>query len=163
MKFQAYYLILFSFLLILLGGCKDDKITTPQNNTDVIVKVSNTNYNHNSFKTHFPDSASLHNISSAYSYNYSWERKAELINGMKIKVTALGEDVTVIERILTTTGCNISGAYILPTYAEKAKYEDKDVWVVQFTYGLGNPVFEHFKCFAYSIPNLDTLDYTGCK
>jgi len=82
---------------------------------------------------------------------------------MKANVSKLGENVNIIESILEKVGCNVSGEYILPTYAEKAKYEDKDVWLVQFTYGLGNPEFGHFKCFAFSIPDLDTLNYFGCK
>jgi hypothetical protein len=163
MKLQAYYLILFSFLLILLSGCEENKITDPQNVNGVIVKVSNTDYNLNSFRAHFPDTTSLHNICTAYSNNYSEERKAELITNMKGKVAALGQDVTIIEQILTRTGCNTPGEYILPTYAEKAKYESKDAWLIQFTYGLGNSGFGHYKCFVFSIPNLDTLHYITCR
>jgi hypothetical protein len=163
MKLLAYYLALFSFLLILLCACEENKITDPQNIDEVVVKVSNTDYNLNSFRAHFPDSASLHNISTAYSNNYSEERKAGLISNMKSKVTALRQDVTIIEQILTKTGCNMPGKYILPTYAEKAKYEGKDAWLIQFTYGLGNPRFGHYMCFVFSIPNLDTLKYITCR
>lgn len=163
MKLQNYYQFIFILLLIILIGCKDDKITDPQNNAEVVVKKSNIDYNQNSFKILFPDSSSLKNISTAYSSNYSEERKAKLIENMKAKVSKLGEDVIIIESILSKAGCNIPGEYILPTYAEKAKYDGKDVWLVQFTYGLGNPGFGHFKCFAFSIPNLDTLNYFGCK
>lgn len=163
MKLKNGSLIFFLLLLIPLSGCKDDKITSPQSNADVIVKLSGTDYNQNSFKTLFPDTASLKNINTAYSNNYSEERKTELLSNMKIKVKELGEDVTVIEKILARAGCNMSGVYILPTYAEKAKYNGKDAWLVQFTYGLSSPDFGHFKCFALSIPDLDTLDYVGCK
>ncbi|HOD62088.1 MAG TPA: hypothetical protein PKG96_08310 [Bacilli bacterium] len=163
MKLRNHYQFISILLLIILIGCKDDKITDPQNNAEVVVKKSNTDYNQNSFKTLFPDSSSLKSISTAYSSNYSEERKAKLIENMKANVSKLGEDVNIIESILEKVGCNVSGEYILPTYAEKAKYEDKDVWLVQFTYGLGNPEFGHFKCFAFSIPNLDTLNYFGCK
>jgi hypothetical protein len=163
MKLKNSYLIFFLLLLIPLYGCKDDKITSPQSNAEVVVKVSGTDYNQNSFNTLFPDTASLKYISTAYSNNYSEERRTKLINDMKSKVRALGEDVAVIENILTRAGCNMSGVYILPTYVEKAKYNGKDAWLVQFTYGLSSPDFGHFKCFALSIPDLDTLDYAACK
>jgi len=163
MKLQNYCQYFFIFLFIILFGCKNDKITDPQNNAEVVVKISGIDYNQKSFRTLFPDSSSLKNISTAYSSNYSEERRAKLIDNMKNKVSKLGEDVKVIESILSKTGCTVSGAYILPTYAEKAKYEGKDVWMVQFTYGLGNSGFGHYKCFAFSIPNLDTLNYLGCR
>jgi len=163
MKHQNHYRIIFILLFIALIGCNHDKITTPENNAGVVVKVSNTDYDQNSFHTLFPDTSSLKSISEAYSSNYSEERRAKLLENMKADIISLGEDVKVFEGILSNSGCNNSGEYILPTYAEKAKYEGKRVWLVQFIYGFGTPSFGHYKCFAFSIPNLDTLNYFGCK
>ena len=156
---------IFFLFLLLNNGCKEDNSTNIANNStaDVVVKVSNTNYSQESFRQLFPDSASLAIISSAYSTNYSEERRTALIATMKNKVSELGENVTVIDTILTRAGCNSSGEYILPTYAEKAKYNGVDAWLIQFTYGLSNSQFEHYKCYALSVPSLDTLNYVGCK
>ena len=162
-KILSMSIILLS--LLINNGCKEDKSTNTADNSTaiVVVKTSNTNYSQESIHRLFPDSASLAIISSAYSTNYSEERRAALIATMKKEVSELGEDVTVIDTILTRAGCNSSGEYILPTYAEKAKYNGIDAWLIQFTYGLGNSGFGHYKCYAFSVPSLDTLNYVGCK
>ncbi|HPI38505.1 MAG TPA: hypothetical protein PK397_11235 [Ignavibacteriaceae bacterium] len=163
MKRQKIYSIIFIFLLFVPAGCNEDKITDQQSNARVVVKVSDTDYNQNNFTTLFPDTSSFNSISRAYSNNYTEVRRAKLIENMKADILKLGEDATLIESILSKTGCSIRGEYILPTYAEKAKYEGKDAWLVQFIYGFGYPEFGHFKCFAFSVPDLDTLMYFGCK
>jgi len=151
---------LFLFLLIAYG-CS----TEPEENITAkpVVKKTSVNYNQETFSTYFPDTISLQNISRAYSNNFSEESRKALIDYMKGEVIKLGEDVNIFDNILSQTGCKLNGEYLLPTYAEKAKFENQDAWIFQVTYGLGGPNFEHYKCFAFSVENLDTLAYKGCK
>ncbi len=166
MKASTISIGLVFLFLFLSNGCKKDESTNTGDNfatSDVVVKVTNTNYSQDSFNLLFPDIASLTMIRSAYSTNYSEERRATLVAAMKKKVSDLGEDTTIVETILTHAGCNSSGEYILPTYAEKAKYNGVNAWLIQFAYGLGNPGFGHYKCYALSLPSLDTLNYRDGK
>lgn len=151
-------LFLLPFIIILfflVFSCNDDEdIFVPE----VIVKISNTDYNESGFLDLFPHQESLNQISSAFNNNYSEDRKNILTN-MKIKVAALGEDAAIMNNILISMGCYDVGEYILPTYAERAKFNGRDVWLIQFTYALDTPVFVRVKCIAFSIPDIEELFY----
>lgn len=152
------------FIVFIILGC-NEKSTEPKDviTAKPVVKKSSVNFTAQSFNTLFPDSITLKNISTAYSNNYSEALWENLLEYMKGEVTKLGEDVTVFDNVLSQTRCKLSGEYLLPTYAERAKYEGKEVWLLQITYGLGEPNFAHYKCFAISVVNLDTLAYVGCR
>jgi hypothetical protein len=154
-------------LFVLTAGCRDlVEPSTGDNgpgNVEATVKASTTDYNQDAFRRLFPDSVSLQRISSAFTNNYTEQRKTTLVENMLTRVSALGEVPAVLDTIVTRAGCRTPGENILPTYAERAHYAGRDAWIVQFTYGLGVPTFGHYKCFAYSISNLDTLDYLGCR
>ena len=159
-KLIAFNSLFFLFLLF-VSGCtteSEDNITPKP-----VVKKTSVNYTHETFKTSFPDTISLHNISKAYSNNYSEDKKNKLLDYMRSEVSKLGEDSNIFENILSQTGCKLTGEYVLPTYAERAKYENQEVWIFQITLGLGEPKFFHYKCFALSLTNLDTLAYNGPK
>lgn len=129
-----------------------------------VVKVTQNDYDKNSFMKSFPDTVSLNLIATAYSNNYYSENIKTLLNCyMQEQVKKLGQDVKIFEKIQTLSGCNVANEYILPTYAEKAKYNGKDVWIIQVAYGLSSPALAHFKCYAFGIEKLDMLDYFGCK
>jgi hypothetical protein len=157
---------IFLFLLIstLLFNCSDN--ISDQENTffaKPVVKRSNTNYTEDSFTNSFPDNSSLQFISNAYTNNFTEEIRIELFDYMKNEVTKLGEDVLVFENILEQTNCNKKGLYLVPTYAERAQYENREVWIFQLTFGLGKPIFGRARCFVFGIPNLDTLNYIGTR
>ena len=151
------FLLFLSFLIL---AC-NEKSTKPSDEITAkpVVKKSNINYNHISFNSSFPDTISLNNISKAYSNNYSEELKSKILDYMKSEVIKLGEDVSIFDSVLCITGCkrSFSAVYLLPTYAERAQYENQDAWIFQVTYGLGVPNFGRFKCFAISVAKLDTL------
>ena len=152
---------LFFLFLLFVPGCTtetDETITIKP-----VIKKTTTNYNQSTFYTSFPDSISLQNMSKAYSNNYPEDTRNKLLTYMRSEVSKLGEDLSIFENILSLTGCKLSGEYLLPTYAERAKYENQEVWILQIAYGLGEPSFGHYKCFAFSLSNLDTLAYEGCR
>ena len=155
--------IVFAAVLLsgcLLVGCDDFGV---HEEVDVIVKVSAKDYDAVSFEQLFPKTTSHKVIASAFSTNYSDERRANLTQRMLARVAVLGEDPRFVDSILTRHDCKVPGAFILPTYAERAHFNGKDVWLVQFIYGLGGPSFSHHACYAYSIPELEQLCYIGCR
>ena len=142
-----------------------ESMTNQENNffAKPIVKKTNTNYTKDSFTNSFPDNSSLQFISEAYTNNFNEEIRIELLDYMKEEVSKLGEDVSIFENILNKTHSNEKGNYLLPTYAERAKYENREVWIFQLTFGLGKPVFGRARCFVFGIPELDTLNYIGTR
>jgi len=160
-RILSFSLFLFCFLLF---TCSDNSTGSKDEiNVKPVVKVSSTNYTSQTFLKTFPDTLSLKRISEAYSNNYSESVKENLIEYMKTEVKKLDEDVNIFNNIIGLSGCNMMSEYILPTYSEKAFYENQKAWILQLTYGLGEPKFEHFKCFVFGVDNLDTLAYFGCK
>lgn len=163
MKPMAFVSGLLLLVLLSPAGCSDINSPNGEDNVEVMVKVSTIDYDQNTFRQLFHDSISLHNISIAFNKNYSEQRRTALIVNMLAKVSALREDAVIVDTILTRACCKTPGEYILPTYAERAEYNGKRAWLVQFTYGLSGPQFGRFKCFAFSIPELDTLNYIGAR
>ena len=152
------------FLLLVILAC-NEKSTEPDDNLTAkpIIKKSSLNYDDEIFRKSCPDTSSLNNINKAYSNNFSEEIRNELIAYIKSEITKLGEDVNIFDEILTYTGCKNTDEYLIPFYAERAKYENKEVWIFQLTYGLGKPEFGHNKCFAFSLETLDTLAFISCR
>jgi hypothetical protein len=148
-------------ITLILAGCDNSSESNDVTALPVVKKTS-VNYSSEMFRKYFPDTISLININKAYSNNFSYGLKEKLLNKMKLEVSKLGEDLNLFNSILSKTYCLANDYYILPTYAEKAKYEDKDVWIFQVAYGLNEPVFNHFRCFVFS-NNLDTLAFFQCK
>ena len=139
----GYLSLLFCFLFF---NCSDNSTGSNDGITaKPVVKVSSTNYNYQTFTSRFPDTLSLKKISDAYSNNYSESIKENMIEYMKTEVKRLNEDVNIFNNIVSLSGCNTMDEYVLPTYSEKAFYEDHEAWIIQITYGLGEPNFEHFK------------------
>ncbi|MGE5497134.1 MAG: hypothetical protein ACM3Q2_03650 [Syntrophothermus sp.] len=164
-RYYCLSIILTSLFILFFPGCSEKSTETD----DIIpvkpvVKVSNTNYSKDNFNTFFPDNASLKDIGAAYSGNkYSEEVKKALNDYMRRQVNVLGENSKTFEKIISLSGCSLTGEYILPTYAEKAKYKGQDAWIIQITYGLGAPDFGHFRCIVFGAEKLDTLNYISCK
>lgn len=152
------------FLLSLgIIGC-DDSSTDPIDNLSEkpVVKKTNTNYDRDSFRETFPDTAVLNRISGAYSDIYSGEIKTDLINYMKLEAKQLGEEQSVFTECMGLTGCSDTSLVSLPTYAEKAEYDGKEVWIIQLVWGNEPRDLNHYKCFAFGVDEMDTLDYYRC-
>ena len=146
---------LFFVFILFASGCT----TETENNITAlpVVKKTSVNYDSTTISNYLPDLNSLNSISNAYSNNYSEEIKTKLVSYMRGEVTKLGEDLNVFDNILGLTGCKNGNEFVLPTYAEKSKYKNQDVWLFQLTYGLGNSNFGRSKCFVFSCNNCDTL------
>jgi hypothetical protein len=153
-KYIASNCLFFVFILF-ASGCT----TETENNITAlpVVKKTSVNYDSTTISNSLPDLNSLNSISNAYSNNYTEEIKTKLLSYMRGEVSKLGEDLNIFDNVLSLTGCKIGNEFVLPTYAEKAKYENQDVWLFQLTYGLGNSNFGRSKCFVFNCNNFDTL------
>ena len=151
-------------IFVLISGCKDNP-TDPYENLPAkpVIKKTTNNYTAEKLRELFPDTASWNSMSRAYSNNYSEDIRNKINEYLKSEVGRMGENQNLFESILARTGCREEGNYILPVYAERARFENNEAWIVQFTYGLGQPEFGHYKYLAYSVPELDTLFYTSCR
>jgi hypothetical protein len=151
-------------ILFTSSGCNDKSIDIKSNLTETPpVKKTAINYNKESFGNSFPDSEILHKIADAYKNNYSQEIKTELIEYMKAQVILLGENQETFNRCIDLTDCENINSISLPTNAEKAKYDGEDVWIIQLVWGMEPSDLGHYKCFAISAVNYDTLDYKRCR
>ena len=151
---KIFIALCFLFLL-LVPACtteSEDNITALP-----VVKMTTVNYDSTTISNALPDLNSLNSISNAYSNNYTEEIKTKLLSYMRGEVSKLGEDLNIFDNVLSLTGCKIGNEFVLPTYAEKAKYENQEVWLFQLTYGLGNSNFGRSKCFVFNCNNFDTL------
>jgi hypothetical protein len=156
-------LVPFLVPLLLILGCGDNSTEPADNLTKKpVVKKSSTDYNYDSFRDSFPDTSSLKRIGKAYAGIYSEEIKNELISYMKRKVKQIGEDENLFTECFGLTGCSGTASVSLPTYAEKAKYEGKEAWIIQLVWGIDPQDLSHYKCFAFETDKMDTLDYYRC-
>ena len=155
------YIILF---ILSIQSCKD-KSTDPYEDILVkpIVEKTSTDYTPELFRSSFPKMELLHEIGEAYKNSYSEAVKNQLINYMKSQANKLGENSEIFNECMEVTGCNNSNSISLPSYAEKAKYEGKDVWIIQLVWGMMPSDLGHYKCFAISTDDKDTLDFKRCK
>lgn len=170
MIIKRIFLIFTIFVGLIDSQCSRDFSVEPDSAEQLdnlaakpIIKKSSVNYSRATFRIIFPDTAYLNNINRAYSDNYSEDLRNRLVEYMKGEVKKIGEDEYVFDNLLSKTGCKQVGAYLLPVYAERAKFEAQKAWIFQMTYGLGGPNFGHFRRFAFGLANLDTLAYLSCK
>jgi len=152
--------ILFFFFII---SCNDNS-TEPKDEITIkpIVIKSSINYNKDSFRTSFPDLDLNKNIADAYKDKYSQEIKAQMIDYMKNQVKMLGENEDTFIKCMDLTGCKDINSISLPTYAEKAKYDGEDAWIIQLIWASRPENIGHYKCFAIGINQIDTLDFIRC-
>ena len=164
MKRPAQIIGLAFLAFVMISGCEDNP-TDPYQDLPAkpVIKKTSNNYTSEKMREIFPDTASWNSISRAYTNNFSEDIRNKINEYLKSEVSRMGEDQNQFESILISTGCREAGNFILPVYAERAKFEKNEAWIVQFTYGLGQPSFGHYKYFAFGLPNLDTLYYTSCR
>jgi hypothetical protein len=170
---KQIFLIAYSvFLIFFIQNCKnkstdpnDDVTVKPYANITVkpIVEKTSTDYTQELFRLSFPKMELLKEVGEAYKNNYSEAIKNELINYMKKQVDSLGESGEIFSDCMEVTGCKDIYSISLPCYAEKAKYEGNDVWIIQLVWGMMPLDLGHYKCFAISTNNKDTLDFKRCK
>jgi hypothetical protein len=158
MKTISLLSALLLILLFLNCGCNDNSTNNPDNLTvKPIVKKTSINYTRETISSAVPDTAFYNKICKAYTNHYSDDIKKAMINNMENQAGSLGENVNVFDSVLTHAGFTGTAGYLLPIYAERAQYNNKEVWIVESILGLGKPVFSGFKFLVIGITKYDTL------
>lgn len=158
-------IIIIPFLLFFsLISCSDSSTEPVSELTEkpIVIKTS-TNYDEDLFNSTFPKNDVLRNVSEAYKNNYSEAIKIEMIEYVTLKLQALGENEVQFLECFGLTNCQNKNSISLPTYIEKAKFLDKDAYIIQLSWGVEPSDLGHYKCFAIGIVNQDTLYYSQCK
>ncbi|MBU2507786.1 MAG: hypothetical protein KJ799_13845 [Bacteroidetes bacterium] len=164
MKKYLSFVVLPFLLLTIIFSCSDNS-TNPEDELTVkpIVLKTSTNYDEQLFNSLFPQNDILKTMSDAYKNKYSEKIKMQLIDYVVSKVKTLGENEAIFLECFNLSGCQNVNSISLPTYIEKAKYNDEDSWIIQLSWGLESSDLGHYKCFAFGINSKDTLYYTRCK
>ena len=129
-----------------------------------IVKVTGYNY------TGDPASVPYQDIHNKFAENYtgsnlSLELRNLTISSMLTQADELGENTNILyESIKVTYNDWETRPYRIPTYAEKAMYNNEQIWAIAFNRANG---FEdglgHFDLFFVSISTIEAQYVSGCK
>ena len=128
-----------------------------------IVKVTQNNYGEEQIRQNTPDSTLFSTFCETYNDKYSDDLKVALVNNMKNQAFKLGEDSEILEKCMNATGRLEKGVISLPYLAEKAKYNDRVSWRIEYAWGMRKDDLGHFKCSVMDAINQDTLLYITCK
>jgi len=158
------YIVASTVVLCVISGCKDAS-TGPQTSLTTLPVVTKTSsdYTPESFERSFPQTEILTAMTKAYAHKCSDEVREALIDYMKKEAADLGEDVSGFDALLTLSGCRDSEGLVLPTYAERARFNGQEVWIIQVAWGYDAADFGHFKCRAFGLTLHDQLAYVGCR
>ena len=160
-------IIISNFLIFLfisfLSGC--DSLTESDEDLPAkpIIKKTSTNYTQQLISSTFPKTEIHEKMNQAYSGKYSEDMRQDLLEYIKKEISGLGESVGEFDEILKKSGCDDQNLLAIPTYAERAKYENEDAWILQIANGLNSQSFEHYKIFVFSLDSSDTLFYEACR
>ena len=163
-----FVLVLGISLSYLLTSCKEDTTTEPGNVTvdfiSVLPIVSRTanDYESSAMSSNFGNLDVHRRFAQAYSSSYSASLKESVIGYMLIELRLLGGDTKEFMECYNAIGEFTTGK-CLPCYAESAKYEGKDAWIIVFNWGIGDKDFGHIAYYAVDKSTKEILLHESCK
>ena len=150
---QKYALCILAILIstALFCGCGKDNPTAPEAAITVtpVLKITNTDYQSTA---NFVDTTSFNNLRNAYKNRYTDGLKKDIFNHMLTQVAQSGQDTSSYEKCLNATKLPFSTGKFLLSYAEKAKYKGRNVWIFQSIYG-----FAPNEPYGYEIVFIDAV------
>jgi len=149
-------------ILVFNFSCQKEKSPTWPDTTFPVVQVTSNNYCEAEIIGMTPHSELFEAFCESYVNQYSDALKAEVVKQMKIKAFRLGEDPRQLEECMEATGHLAPGVISLPYYAERACYDDQDMWLIEFAWGYAAADLAHFKSFVMGISTCDTIYYVSC-
>ncbi len=172
--------IVLTLPLCLLIGCQTEFSLNPSNNLvlpqrpvgdDIsvvegahpVVRLSQTDYTEAAVRSSVPDTAQLRLFGNAYGGKYSDSLKQSLVEYVDQMVQLLGGSVVEVQKCLEGTGQLTSGLVSLPMSAERARYQGKEAWLFQFTWGFTPADLGHYRCFVMDAATADTLLFITCR
>jgi hypothetical protein len=182
-KILGFLISLIVFLLILNTGCisddskDDEKSKKDQNGNEnktnnqtvqvtVLPVVRITNNNNSERNLSILDYNSIRdNFTKAYNGNYSDELREKIEDIMRNKTIELGEDPEILFNCINATGTykkSVFSRLYLPFLAEKAKFDDKDVWILAFIWGFQKDDLIHHRFYVIDYKTYEELFYFSC-
>lgn len=133
------------------------------------VRTSENNYNETSINDFFSTPIWKSFKENYTTANYSDNLVDVVIDDMKNQAEDFGLDAEKLEDCIYATGAYdyLPGEYslpMLPCLAEKAKFNNTDVWIIVFNRANGweEENLSHIDIFVIDINTLETLYHTGC-
>jgi len=129
------------------------------------VRTSENNYNETSINDFFSTSIWESFKENYTTVNYSDNLVNAIICDMRNQAEDLGLDAEKLEDCIYATGVYDYDIPMLPCLAEKAKFNNTDVWIIVFN--RANSWEEnnlgHIDIFVIDINTLETLYWIGCE
>jgi hypothetical protein len=128
------------------------------------VRTSNYNYNETTMGNYFWDLPVWENFTDTYAGKYSDSLKDAVIDNMKSQAENLNLDQKLLEDCINGCGEFDEPEYhvALPCLAELAKFQDNDVWIIVFAWGMDTHDLGHIRYYAVDINTLETLHFETC-
>jgi|GEM_PF-3338197 hypothetical protein len=150
---QKYALCMLAIIIstALFCGCGKDNATEPNVviTAAPVLNITNTDYQSTD---NFVDTTSFINLRNAYKNRYTDELKKDIFNHMLTQVAQSGQDTSCYKKCLNATKLPFSTGKFLLSYAEKAKYKGRNVWIFQSIYG-----FDPGEPYGYEIIFIDAV------
>ncbi|MFH0991803.1 MAG: hypothetical protein V1799_17480 [bacterium] len=161
MKLNVYFFL----TLITLGCQKDNPVTTeqPQLPELPLVKVTQSNYTEPDIQSRVPDTTYKNKCCSMYNNHLTDSSKKYVVTVLLQKALYLNQDTSIVSECLKATGQLRDGILSVPYFAERAKYQSKECWIFEFTWGLSSNDLGHYRCFVIDVAAKDTLLFITCK
>jgi len=157
--------ILAVFSLLLLESCEDLGGSAANVLSELPeVVLTQTNYLPNTIHTILPTRGRLQKFAQAYAGNYSESLKQSLAAYAEQQACVLGLSRTEFARCLAATGQQDPSAIALIYRAERARYDLRDCWVLEFACSHSDPAsLGHYRCFVIDVATYDVLLSITCR
>lgn len=155
-------------LSYLLVSCRNQAISEPgEVNVDVMtalpaVTISGTDYTKASLQAGFANSEIHDRFNKAYSSIYTSSLQESMIELISIKVKDLGGDGDNFKACLNSIN-NIKDKNYLPCVIESAKFEGKDVWILEFNWGYRSGGLGHIAYCVVEKSSQNVVYWESCK
>ncbi|MCJ7813182.1 hypothetical protein MUP95_07705 [bacterium] len=129
------------------------------------VRISENNYDDISIMIFWEPSINgiaWRDFSHIFNTMYTKTLRDKFILEMKKQVAALGEDDAIFEACLFTPNLINNDRVVLPCLAEKARFDNHEVWIIVFMWGFDALDLGHIKIYAVDIATFEILFYATC-
>jgi hypothetical protein len=157
--------VLLMTIILVLGCHKDNPLVSepPQLPEIPHVVVSQSNYLAADIQSRVPDTTYLNKCCSLYRFAVTDSLKGYVANVLIQKAQLLNQDTLIVSQCLDATGQFKTDVMSLLYFAERAKYESKECWIFEFSWGIDSSGIGHYRCFVMDTSTKDTLLFITCR
>lgn len=167
-----------TLLVCLLIGCQTELSLDPSSDLGLphptengpmgtdpnpLVLLGQKEYTEATVRSSVPDTALFRAFCSAYLNEYTDSLKQFLVGDIGLRTELAGGNRAEMQKCLEATGQLKNGLVSLPFFAERARYQGKDAWLFQFTWGFTPGGLGHYRCYVMGAASADTLLFITCR